>query len=437
MAESVDKKSKSPGDTGKRPAPTIEGTATEVSVEPKDETVAAAGERHDDLDDEARDEFASPPPPPRPSRFGSFASHLAAGILGGLIGVAGLALAWNGLDLTGEKAIEPKLSAVDDRLAKLEAATEALETRAPETPPEVSALQDRVGQAEATLKTLADAAKDSGPIADIPAITKQIADTEQRLNAKIDSELARVDDANASTVQALQDQIADLRTRLTALAEAGLAVETEELQPEIEALDHRIAKLEAAIPSVAKIVSKETEEAKTAALAIAFGNLRSALSEGRSFAAELDTLKTLSPDADLGVLAAHAKTGIATITALAQSFDTAKDIALTQAPSASDGSFLGDLQARAQSLVTIRRLGEAATGDEPAAVLARAKADLSKGKLAESVKEVETLDGAPRAAFAAWLEQARTRLDAEDELKRLEGRLLVSVGGAAQQTGRD
>ena len=436
MAESVDKKSRSPGDTGKRPAPTIEGTATEVSVEPKDETVAAAGERHDDLDEEARDEFASPSPP-RPSRFGSFASHLAAGILGGLIGVAGLALGWNGLDLTGEKTIEPKLSAVDDRLAKLEAATEALETRAPETPPEVSALQDRVGQAEATLKTLADAAKDSGPIGDIPVITKQIADTEQRLNAKIDSELARVDDANASTVQALQDQIADLRTRMTALAEAGLAVETEEVQPEIEALDARIAKLEAAIPGVAEIVIKETEEAKTAALAIAFGNLRVALSEGRSFDAELDTLKTLSPNADLGVLTAHAKTGIPTMITLARSFETAKDIALTQAPSASDGSFLGDLQARAQSLVTIRRLDEAATGDEPAAALTRAKADLSKGKLAESMKEVETLDGAPRTAFAAWLDQARTRLDAEDELKRLEGRLLVSVGGAAQQTGRD
>ena len=435
MAETFGKKNKGPDD-GKRPAPTIEGTATEVSVESKDETVAAGGERQDDLDDvEAHEELASPPPP-RPSRFGSFASHLAAGIVGGLIGGAALALAWSGLDLTGEKTVTPKLSAVDDRLAKLEAATNALETRAPELP-EVSALQDRVGQAEAMLNTLADAAKDNGPIADIPAISKQIADTEQKLNAKIDSELARVDDANASTVQALQDQIADLRTRLSALAEAGLAAETEEIQPEIEALDARIAQLEAAIPGIAEIVSKETEEAKAAALAIAFGNLRAALSEGRSFDAELDTLKTLSPNADLDVLAAHAKTGIPTMITLARSFDAAKDIALTQAPPASDGSFLGDLQARAQSLVTIRRLDEAATGDEPAAVLARAKADLGKGKLAESVKEIEMLDGAPRAAFAAWLDQARTRLDAEDELKRLEGRLLVSVGGATQQTGRD
>src|SRR5665809_42865 len=103
MAETFGKKNKGPDD-GKRPAPTIEGTATEVSVEAKDETVAAGGERQDGLDDiEAHDELASPPP--RPSRFGSFASHLAAGILGGLIGVAGLALAWSGLALTGEKTI--------------------------------------------------------------------------------------------------------------------------------------------------------------------------------------------------------------------------------------------------------------------------------------------------------------------------------------------
>jgi len=235
----------------------------------------------------------------------------------------------------------------------------------------------------------------------------------------------------------LQDQIADLRKRLAALAEAGLAAETEELQPELDALDRRLAKLETAIPGIAEIVSKETEEAKAAALAIAFANLRSAVSEGRPYAPELDALHTLSADSDVDALAAHAKTGIPTMTALAQSFEAAKDNALTEAPPVSDGSVIGDLQARAQSLITIRRLDEAATGNEPAAILARAKSDLGKGRLADSVREVETLDGAPRAAFAAWLDQAHTRLDAEGELKRLESRLIVSVGNPARQSGRD
>jgi len=47
------------------------------------------------------------------------------------------------------------------------------------------------------------------------------------------------------------------------------------------------------------------------------------------------------------------------------------------------------------------------------------------------VKEVEGLAPPPREAFAAWLDQARTRLAADDTLNRLEAALLASMGGAA------
>jgi hypothetical protein len=422
-------------DESKRPAQTIEGKATEVSVEPQDEATSSAGTQDKgDSGEQSQSEFV---PPPGPSRSKGLFSHLVAGLVGGLIAAAALAVAWSGFDLAGDKTVTPKLEAMNDRLAQVESATKTLETRAPETPPEFSALQERIGQAEATLKTLAEARQDSGSSPDAATVNQKIADAEQKLAAKIDAAIAKTDDAHTATVQALQDQIADLRTRLAALAEAGLAAETEELQPEIAALDRRVAKLEAAIPGIAEIVSKETEEAKAAALAIAFANLRAAVSEGRPYAPDLDALHTLSGDSDLDALAAHAKTGIPTMTALAQSFEAARDSALTEAPPASDGSLIGDLQARAQSLVTIRRLDEAATGNEPAAILARAKSDLGKGRLADSVREVETLDGAPRAAFAAWLDQAHARLEAEGELKRLESRLIVSVGNPARQSGRD
>ena len=68
------------------------------------------------------------------------------------------------------------------------------------------------------------------------------------------------------------------------------------------------------------------------------------------------------------------------------------------------------------------------TGEGPGAALARAKAALDQGDLAAAVKEVETLDGAPREAFAAWLGQAHARLSADETFTRLEGTLLVSVG---------
>ena len=49
------------------------------------------------------------------------------------------------------------------------------------------------------------------------------------------------------------------------------------------------------------------------------------------------------------------------------------------------------------------------------------------------MKEVETLDGAPREAFSAWLGQAHARLSADETLTRLEGALLVSMGGDASR----
>ena len=48
------------------------------------------------------------------------------------------------------------------------------------------------------------------------------------------------------------------------------------------------------------------------------------------------------------------------------------------------------------------------------------------------MKEVETLDGASREAFAAWLGQAHARLSADETLSTLESTLLVSVGGDAK-----
>jgi hypothetical protein len=86
----------------------------------------------------------------------------------------------------------------------------------------------------------------------------------------------------------------------------------------------------------------------------------------------------------------------------------------------------------AESLVKIRRVDEAATGDTPSAVLARAEAALDKGDLAAAVKEVGALQGAPRDALSGWLDQARARLGADDTLKRLESILLVSVSGGGE-----
>src|SRR5215470_3164091 len=108
--------------SGKRPAPTIEGTATEVSIEP------ASGEAMsppDGIKDEAEGSklkhgAQGAPPRTTPTELKSFFTHLAAGLLGGLIGVAALALGWNKLPV--HNAPPPDLTSIEKRLSKLESA---------------------------------------------------------------------------------------------------------------------------------------------------------------------------------------------------------------------------------------------------------------------------------------------------------------------------
>ncbi len=229
----------------------------------------------------------------------------------------------------------------------------------------------------------------------------------------------------------MQAAIDELKAKIGALAEGGLGGGE---SPDVTALTGRVAKLEAALSGLAGAIDKSVAGTKSAAAALAFANLRAAIADGRPYAAELATIKSFVPDpGDLGPLPAYAEKGIPTVPELARSFAASKDAALAAASPVASGSILDRLLASAATIVKIKRVDEAATGDSPSAVLARAEALLDKGDLAASVKEVATLDGAPLQAFSVWLDQARARLGADDVVKRLEATLLASAGGAAEK----
>jgi len=440
---------------GKRPAQTIEGTATEISFEPAneegaraepDETKGEGENEREPLDQtEAREHSDAPPARASLPEIKSFVTHLAAGVLGGLVGVIALALAWGvPSGKPGNNATE--LAKLDQRIAKLESVptsqgsteavaeidtrVKALEKRPEKPAPDLSDLTSRVARLETSMKTLADAAKQGGSVADAAAVSQQINQAEQRLQGKIDTALAS-EGSNASTIQEMQNSISELKAKNAALADAELGTGDSN---ELSELSARVSKIEKALPELATAASRGAADTKSAAAAIAFANLKAAVSEGRPFATELDTIGTLSPSAtDLGALPAYAENGIPTVPELARLFDAAKDSALAAtAPPSSGGSLLDSLMASAESLVKVRRVDATATGDTPSAVLARAEAALDKGDLATAIKEVGTLQGAPRDAFSGWLDQARARLAADETLKRLESLLLVSVSGGSE-----
>jgi hypothetical protein len=84
--------------------------------------------------------------------------------------------------------------------------------------------------------------------------------------------------------------------------------------------------------------------------------------------------------------------------------------------------------ASARSAVSIRRVGDATTGTEPSAVLARAEAALNQGDLAAAIKEVEALPTPARDDYTGWLDDARARVSANATLNTLESTVLAFFG---------
>ena len=288
---------------------------------------------------------------------------------------------------------------MEDRIAALEDSEKA-------TASKLSQLSDRVAELDTSIKSLAKTAKEGGSVAD------------------------------AAAIAGMEKAIAELKAKLNALAEAELTKgDATVSQPELATLIERLDKLEAVLPELAGTIDKEATGAKSAALAIAFANLRAAVSDGRPYAAEFDTITALAPAlGDLGVLPAYAEKGIPTVPELARAFAETRDEALAAPAAPADASVVDSLIASAESLVTIRRIDEPPAGEGAEATLSRAQKALDHDDLAVAVKEVETLQGKPRETFASWLGEARARLSAGEALTRLEGALLISLSGDAETT---
>jgi hypothetical protein len=453
MAESFGDNDTSPGGMGKRPAPTIEGTATEIVAEPTPGRASPAGETPRAGEEPKANGGAAckeklsakaDPAPPRTSmpELKSFATHLAAGLLGGLVGVLALAFAWNRLPGSGEAGAPPDLTAIEKRLGQIEATPKdnaalsaldlrikGLEGRKSEASPELSELTERVGHLERALKALGETANAGGSVADGAAVNNRIAEAEQRLQARIDGRLAEGETADQKALGSAETEIADLKAKVATLSQSSPVNGDGEVAAALAGLDNRTAKLEAELSTLSGEIDKDQAGARSAASVLALGNLRAAVDAGRPYAAELVSIRRLAPEIrNFGALPAFADQGIPTLPELTASFATAEDTALAALPTPKDESFFGSLLASAKSMVKVRRIDAGATGDDPDAVLARAEAKLKQDELAEAVKEVDGLSGASREAFAPWIDAARARASADDTLSNIETALLERAG---------
>ena len=240
---------------------------------------------------------------------------------------------------------------------------------------------------------------------------------------------------DAQAVSALGDRIAALEQRITTLAAAAssqsAADATKGLQGQIQALSQKLDEQSRLIATLQSQKPAGTDRTD-AALVVTMSQLRSVLATARPYAAPLQAAEALAKDApdtltELKKLDGRAQQGVPTVAQLAARFpELAQGTPPASAPAAAtEQGWRVRALAKLESLVTIRRVGEAPS-NAPASGggLADAETALKTGDLAAAVAAMRRSGEPPSSAAAAWLEDAQARLDAEAALSAADATLM-------------
>lgn len=378
---------------GKRPHATLDLKAEQMQEEAPEQAEA------DDGQSQAADSTQTAEETPRAkasmresSGTTVFLTHLAAGLLGGLIALtAGFYTLDNFRDnlpfvsQTSAEQIKQQQAALERRLADIE---------------------QEAGAARA-------------------ALGEQVSALDARTEG-----LARADDASLTALREEVDQLTQQVEAVTANAPDPAAPQR------ITALDERISTLSGELETLSGTVEQlraqnadQVAQAKAAALAVALANLRRAVEGGDPFKPELDALRRLSATPiEAEVLAAAAEDGVQTLRQLQESFPRFARKALEAAGASGDDSIIGQIVDSARSVVNVRPLGEI-EGDGPAAVIARIENRLKAGDLPSAIEQTDDLSGKAAVQLLPWVQEAKTRIEADREMDAIETRVLAAIEG--------
>jgi hypothetical protein len=249
-------------------------------------------------------------------------------------------------------------------------------------------------------------------LASRPALTSVDPKAIDALNAR----LGRLEGAQANPPALVIDNIAALSRRTDGI-EAGLR----DMQARLDRIDTAIGQLKSASEALrASLRSAAAGSDRASRLAVAAGALRGAVERGDPFAAELAVVKPLAADAGaLAALEPFAGNGVPGDAALARELAAlVKPLLGAQHELRRDGSLLERLQANAENLVRVRRIGEPA-GDDREAILARIEQKAAKGDVAGAQVEIAKLPAAAKAALQPWLARVAARDQAIEAGRRL------------------
>ncbi len=354
----------------KRPAATIDMTATDVSTASPEEEVREDVPPRDEHPSEEASQPESRKSDDTKQRNWASARQMFFAALGG---AAIVALVFLGVWLAGlvpgrhagpADEATASVAALNDRLAKIESSV----AKTPASDPGVS---ERLSAADNAVKSLGIA---------LTALNKR-------------------NDEVAARAEAVDKAVTELRDSVQGLSRNTSA----SLSPaDVEALQKRLATLEQPIRS--------TTGDTAARLALTAAALRDAVIRGVPFTAELEEARALGADEKhLAPLASFAASGVPSAATLAQELRVSIP-ALAKASGAQPpgGDFLDRLQANASKLVRIRPVGTP-PGDESSAVLARIEVETAHADIDGALVDLGKLDATTRALARDWIAKAQSR----------------------------
>lgn len=206
-----------------------------------------------------------------------------------------------------------------------------------------------------------------------------------------------------------------------------------EFDAKLKALTTKQAALESQIAALgAGRSADEAAMSRASVLALAAGQLRSALERGAPFAGPLDTVRSLG-DADPALNAAFeklrpsAETGVATAPTLELSFANLVPELLAAGRQGEAGDLVDRLKGRINDIVTIRRTGADVQGDGIEARIARAELLLADRNVANAMASLKDVGGAPGEILSPWMTRAQGHLDAQDALAEIEAQAIARL----------
>jgi hypothetical protein len=237
---------------------------------------------------------------------------------------------------------------------------------------------------------------------------------------RLDIEIQNAIQIASTNMQAMSGVILEFDAKLKALTVGQ------------DALESRIAALGA---------GKSADEAaisRASVLALAAGQLRTALERGAPFAGPLNTAGSLGgADPTLNtafeMLRVFAETGVATAPALELSFAKLVPDLLAAVRDSEAGDLVERLTDRINDIVSIRRTGADVQGNDIKARIARTEILLADRNVANAMSELEGVGGATGETLSPWLIRAQGHLDAHDALAVIEAQAiarLLAEGGS-------